>query len=182
VNTSTGAPGTPPVLGVIGGSGVYEIDGLEEARWVAVASPWGRPSDELLVGQLAGQKCVFLPRHGRGHRIPPSDLNSRANIDALKRMGVTEVISLSACGSLRDDLPPGTFVVVDQFIDRTFARAKSFFGEGLVAHVTLAHPVCARLGDALEQACRELSIPAARGGTYLSSMRPACSATCPVCA
>ena len=167
MDTSTGAPGTPPVIGVIGGSGVYEIDGLEEARWIAVASPWGRPSDELLVGRLAGQKCVFLPRHGRGHRIPPSELNSRANIDALKRIGVTEVISLSACGSLREDLPPGTFVVVDQFIDRTFARAKSFFGEGLVAHVTLGRPVCARLGDALEQACRELAIPAARGGTYL---------------
>ena len=110
---------------------------------------------------------MFLPRHGRGHRIPPSELNSRANIDALKRVGVTEVISLSACGSLREDLPPGTFVVVDQFIDRTFARAKSFFGEGLVAHVTLGRPVCARLGDALEQACRELAIPTARGGTYL---------------
>jgi 5'-methylthioadenosine phosphorylase len=167
LNTSTDAPGTPPVVGIIGGSGVYEIDGLEDARWTAVASPWGRPSDELLVGRLGGLGCVFLPRHGRGHRIPPSQLNNLANVDALKRMGVTDVISLSACGSLREDLPPGTFVVVDQFIDRTFARAKSFFGEGLVAHVTLGRPVCARLGDALEQACRELTIPVARGGTYL---------------
>jgi 5'-methylthioadenosine phosphorylase len=167
VSSSTGAPGTPPVIGIIGGSGIYEIDGLEDARWTAVTSPWGQPSDELLIGRLGGQRCVFLPRHGRGHRIPPSELNSRANIDALKRMGVTEVISLSACGSLREDLPPGTFVVVDQFIDRTFARAKSFFGEGLVAHVMLGRPVCARLGDALEQACRELAIPAVRGGTYL---------------
>ena len=167
MSSRTGAPGTPPVIGIIGGSGVYELGGLEGAQWTAVTSPWGQPSDELLIGRLGGQRCVFLPRHGRGHRIPPSELNSRANIDALKRVGVTEVISLSACGSLREDLPPGTFVVVDQFIDRTFARPKSFFGEGLVAHVMLGHPVCARLGDALEQACRELAIPVVRGGTYL---------------
>ena len=161
------APGMPPVIGILGGSGVYDIDGLEGAAWTPVASPWGPPSDELLQGRIDGQKCAFLPRHGRGHRIPPSALNSRANIDALKRSGVTEVLSLSACGSLRADLPPGTFVIVDQFIDRTFARPKSFFGEGLVAHVGLAHPVCPRLGDALEQACRDLAIPVARGGTYL---------------
>ena len=167
MSASEGAPGTPPVIGIIGGSGVYEIDGLEDAQWLAVASPWGRPSDELLVGRLDGQRCVFLPRHGRGHRIPPSELNSRANIDVLKRMGVTELISLSACGSLREHLPPGTFVIVDQFIDRSFARAKSFFGEGLVAHVTLGHPVCARLGNALEQTCRELALLTSRGGTYL---------------
>ena len=167
MSASEGAPGTPPVIGIIGGSGVYEIDGLEDAQWLAVASPWGRPSDELLVGRLDGQRCVFLPRHGRGHRIPPSELNSRANIDVLKRMGVTELISLSACGSLREHLPPGTFVIVDQFIDRSFARAKSFFGEGLVAHVTLGHPVCARLGDALEQTCRELALLTSRGGAYL---------------
>lgn len=159
--------GMPPVVGIIGGSGVYEIDGLEGAAWTAVASPWGLASDDLLQGRIEGQKCTFLPRHGRGHRIPPSELNSRANIDALKRTGATEVLSLSACGSLREDLPPGTFVIVDQFIDRTFARAKSFFGKGLVAHVALAHPVCPRLGDVIEQACRDLGIPAVRGGTYL---------------
>ncbi|MBK8210132.1 MAG: S-methyl-5'-thioadenosine phosphorylase [Rhodospirillales bacterium] len=161
------AAGTPPVVGVIGGSGLYEIEGLEGAAWTAVASPWGQPSDELLQGHIDGQKCVFLPRHGRGHRISPSGLNNRANIDALKRTGTTELLSLSACGSLRSDLPPGTFVIVDQFIDRTFARAKSFFGEGLVAHVGMAHPVCPRLGDVLEQACRDLAIPVVRGGTYL---------------
>lgn len=159
--------GSPPVVGVIGGSGLYEIEGLEGAAWTAVASPWGQPSDELLQGHVDGQKCVFLPRHGRGHRISPSGLNNRANIDALKRTGATELLSLSACGSLRADLPPGTFVIVDQFIDRTFARAKSFFGEGLVAHVGMAHPVCPRLGDVLEQACRDLAIPVVRGGTYL---------------
>jgi 5'-methylthioadenosine phosphorylase len=155
------------VIGILGGSGVYDIDGIEGAAWTPVDSPWGRPSDELLRGRIEGQACAFLPRHGRGHRIPPSELNGRANIDVLKRSGVTEILSLSACGSLRADLPPGTFVIVDQFIDRTFARAKSFFGEGLVAHVALAHPVCPRLGDALEQACRDLAIPVARGGTYL---------------
>jgi len=159
--------GTPPVVGIIGGSGLYEIAGLQGAQWTAVATPWGRPSDELLQGRLDGRPCVFLPRHGRGHRIPPSALNSRANIDALKRLGATEVLSLSACGSLREDLPPGTFVIVDQFIDRTYARAKSFFGDGLVAHVGLAHPVCSRLGDVLEEACRDLAIPVVRGGTYL---------------
>jgi len=161
------APGTPPVVGLIGGSGLYAIEGMEDARWTPSISPWGAPSDELLSGRIGGGACVFLPRHGRGHRISPSDLNNRANIDVLKRSGVTEVISLSACGSLREDLPPGTFVIIDQFIDRTFARAKSFFGEGLVAHVGLGHPVCSRLGDTLEQACRDLGIPAVRGGTYL---------------
>ncbi|HYN39646.1 MAG TPA: S-methyl-5'-thioadenosine phosphorylase, partial [Rhodospirillales bacterium] len=161
------AAGTPPVVGIIGGSGLYEIDGLDGAQWSAIASPWGRPSDDLLQGRIDGQKCTFLPRHGRGHRIPPSSLNNRANIDALKRTGASEVLSLSACGSLREDLVPGTFVIVDQFIDCTFARVKSFFGEGLVAHVGLGHPVCPRLGDVLEQACRDLAIPVARGGTYI---------------
>ena len=156
-----------PVLGVIGGSGVYDIDGLENTRWVKVDSPFGEPSDELLTGELDGQKLVFLPRHGRGHRIPPSELNSRANIDALKRMGVTEILSVSAVGSLKEHLPPGTFVVVDQFIDRTFARAKSFFGTGLVAHVALGHPVCGRLGDAIEASLKELDIKFQRGGTYM---------------
>ena len=165
-------PGTPPVIGVIGGSGVYEIDGLAKARWEKIASPFGAPSDELFFGELDGQPMVFLPRHGRGHRIPPSDLNFRANIDALKRAGVTEVLSISACGSLKDEFPPGTFVVVDQFIDRTFKREKSFFGTGLVAHVGFGRPVCARLGDALETAGRELGISVVRGGTYLAMEGP----------
>ena len=165
-------PGTPPVIGVIGGSGIYEIDGLENTRWEAVSSPFGTPSDELLFGELAGQKMVFLPRHGRGHRIPPSGVNYRANIDAMKRAGVTEILSVSACGSLKEELPPGTFVIADQFIDRTFAREKSFFGEGLVAHVALGHPVCGRLGDAVEEACKEVGIDAVRGGTYLAMEGP----------
>jgi 5'-methylthioadenosine phosphorylase len=156
-----------PVLGIIGGSGVYQIDGLADMRWHKVESPFGVPSDELLFGSLDGQPLVFLPRHGRGHKIPPSEVNFRANIDALKRAGVTEIISVSAVGSLKAELPPGTFVIVDQFIDRTFARAKSFFGSGLVAHVGLGHPVCARLGDAIAQAADETGIPAKRGGTYL---------------
>ena len=168
----TDIPGTPPVIGVIGGSGVYEIDGLENTRWERVESPFGAASDELLFGELNGQQLVFLPRHGRGHRIPPSELNFRANIDALKRAGATEVLSVSACGSLNDELPPGTFVICDQFIDRTFARAKSFFGTGLVAHVGLGHPVCSRLGDAVEAACKALDIPHQRGGTYLAMEGP----------
>ena len=135
-----------PVLGIIGGSGVYDIDGLAGKRWEKVASPFGEPSDELLCGELDGQAMVFLPRHGRGHRIPPSEINFRANIDALKRLGVTDIVSVSAVGSLREHLHPGMFVIVDQFIDRTFARNKSFFGTGLVAHVSMARPVCSRLG------------------------------------
>ncbi len=165
-------PGTPPVIGVIGGSGVYEIDGLENTRWEKVSSPFGEPSDELFFGELEGQQMVFLPRHGRGHRIPPSELNYQANIDCLKRAGVTEIISVSACGSLKDELPPGTFVICDQFIDRTFARQKSFFGTGLVAHVALGHPVCSRLGDAIEEAVKELDIPYQRAGTYLAMEGP----------
>ena len=156
-----------PVLGIIGGSGVYQIDGLVNTEWRKVESPFGAPSDELLFGELDGQKLVFLPRHGRGHRIPPSELNYRANIDAMKRAGCTEIISVSAVGSLKAELPPGTFVIVDQFIDRSFARVKSFFGTGLVAHVGMGHPVCSRLGDALEEAAQELNIPHQRGGTYL---------------
>ncbi|MDD5180074.1 MAG: S-methyl-5'-thioadenosine phosphorylase [Gallionellaceae bacterium] len=155
------------ILGIIGGSGVYDIDGLVNKRWVAVSSPFGAPSDELLFGELNGQQLVFLPRHGRGHKIPPSEINFRANIDALKRAGVTEVISVSAVGSLREHLAPGMFVIVDQFIDRTFARNKSFFGTGLVAHVSMAHPVCKRLGDHIEAAAKEAGITALRGGTYL---------------
>ncbi|WP_340115706.1 S-methyl-5'-thioadenosine phosphorylase [Pelagibius sp. 7325] len=160
-------PGTPPVIGIIGGSGIYEIEGLKDARWREVDSPFGKPSDALLFGELDGQRLVFLPRHGRGHKLAPSGLNFRANIDALKRAGVTEILSLSAVGSLREDLPPGTFVIVDQFIDRTFAREKSFFGTGMVAHVSVADPVCARLGDHLEAAAGELGLPTKRAGTYV---------------
>ena len=155
------------MLAVIGGSGVYDIDGLENTRWVAAESPFGAPSDEVLLGELDGQPLAFLPRHGRGHRLPPSSINFRANIDALKRLGVTQVVSVSAVGSLREDLTPGTFVIVDQFIDRTFAREKSFFGPGLVAHVSMGHPVCARLGDALVEAASAADVRCVRGGTYV---------------
>lgn len=161
-----------PVLGVIGGSGVYEIDGLSDTRWQAVETPWGEPSDELLFGNLEGVDMVFLPRHGRGHVQTPSSINYRANIDAMKRSGVTDIISLSACGSFNEDLPPGTFVIIDQFIDRTFAREKSFFGPGMVGHVSIAHPVSARLGDWCEQAAREVGVPVHRGGTYLCMEGP----------
>ena len=157
----------PERIGIIGGSGIYDIAGLTNKRWEKVASPFGEPSSELLFGELDGHNIVFLPRHGRGHRIPPTEINFHANIDALKRVGVTDVISVSAVGSLREDLPPGTFVIVDQFIDRTFARNKSFFGTGLVAHVSMAYPVCKRLGDHIEMAAREANIPIVRGGTYL---------------
>ncbi len=159
--------GTTPVVGVIGGSGLYEIAGLTNTEWRRIESPFGEPSDELLFGELEGQRVVFLPRHGRGHRIPPSDLNFRANIDCLKRAGVTEIVSVSAVGSLRVELPPGHFVIVDQFIDRTFARRKSFFGPGLTAHVSMAEPVCRRIGDELEAAARALDLPVQRGGCYL---------------
>jgi 5'-methylthioadenosine phosphorylase len=161
-----------PVVGILGGSGVYELDGLANARWERVESPFGAPSDELLFGELHGVSLVFLPRHGRGHRIPPSEVNYRANIDALKRAGVTDLLSLSACGSLREGLSPGTFVLVDQFIDRTFGRERSFFESGLVAHVSMAHPVCRRLGEALEEAAREAGVPAVRGGVYLAMEGP----------
>ncbi len=165
-------PGVP-VLGVIGGSGVYDIDGLSHTRWQRVETPFGEASDELLFGELAGQQLVFLPRHGRGHRLPPTEINFRANIDALKRVGVTDVISVSAVGSLREHLAPGTFLIVDQFIDRTRARTTSFFGTGLVAHVSMAHPVCSRLGTHLENAARAAGIAVARGGTYLVMEGPA---------
>ncbi|MBL8741141.1 MAG: S-methyl-5'-thioadenosine phosphorylase [Myxococcales bacterium] len=155
------------MIGVIGGSGVYQVEGLEKASWRRIRSAFGEPSDELLFGELDGEDVVFLPRHGRGHRIPPTEVNYRANIDALKRVGVTDVISLSAVGSLKEELPPGTFVLVDQFIDRTFAREKSFFGTGLVGHVSMAHPVCKRVGDVLEAAATTVSAKAVRGGTYL---------------
>jgi 5'-methylthioadenosine phosphorylase len=156
-----------PVIGIIGGSGLYDIEGLEEKSWRPVSTPWGAPSDELLFGRLAGVRCVFLPRHGRGHLVSPTHLNYRANIDALKRSGVTDILSLSAVGSLKEELPPGHFVVIDQFIDRSFAREKSFFGDGIVAHVSMANPVCPRLGDAVEAAARDIGLPVSRGGTYL---------------
>ncbi|MGE0254301.1 MAG: S-methyl-5'-thioadenosine phosphorylase [Alphaproteobacteria bacterium] len=156
-----------PVLGIIGGSGLYDIEGLTDVAWRRVESPWGEASDELMFGRLGALPVVFLPRHGRGHRFAPSDINYRANIDAMKRAGVTELISLSAVGSLREDLAPGTFVVVDQFIDRTFARAKSFFGKGMVAHVSMAEPVDHWLGDRLMAAGEGLGLPMVRGGTYM---------------
>ena len=154
-------------IGVIGGSGLYDIEGLQNRQWQKVTTPWGEPSDELLTGTLDGTECVFLPRHGRGHKLSPSHLNYRANIDALKRLGVTHVISLSAVGSLREELPPGMFVIVDQFIDRSFAREKSFFGEGCVAHVSVAHPVCTQMGEVLHAAATALKLAVVRGGTYL---------------
>ncbi len=160
------------MIGVIGGSGVYDIAGLGGAQWVTVETPWGAPSDQILTGSLGGVPMAFLPRHGRGHVHSPTTVPYRANIDALKRLGVTDVISVSACGSLREDLAPGDFVLVDQFVDRTVAREKSFFGTGCVAHVSLAHPTCARLADACEAAARAAGITVHRGGTYLAMEGP----------
>ena len=161
-----------PVLGIVGGSGLYELAGLSETRWVSVDTPWGAPSDQVFLGRLGGAQLAFLPRHGRGHRIPPSEVNYRANIAALKSLGATDVLSLSAVGSLRADLPPGTFVVVDQFIDRTTQRAGSFFGTGLVAHVSMAHPACGRLGRHVLAALDQQGLPHAAGGTYLAMEGP----------
>ncbi len=158
---------TARVIGIIGGSGLYQIEGMTGVRWRRVASPFGRPSDALCFGRLGDVELVFLPRHGRGHPIPPSAINYRANIDALKRVGVTDLISLSAVGSFRENLSPGSFVLVDQFIDRTFARNKSFFGTGCVAHVSMAHPVCGRLGGHLAEAGKSAGMALTRGGTYL---------------
>ena len=162
---------TKTVLGVIGGSGVYEFPGLKDERWERIESPWGEASDALHFGVLptvnGDVEMVFLPRHGRGHVHSPTSINYRANIDVMKRAGVTDIISVSAVGSLKEELPPGTFVIVDQFIDRSFAREKSFFGPGLVAHVSMAEPVCPRLGDHIEAACKANGIAHARGGTYL---------------
>jgi len=159
-------------IGVIGGSGIYNMDGLEEAAWVAGQSPWGAPSDDILTGRLDGVAMAFLPRHGRGHLHAPTSVPYRANIDALKRLGVTDIISVSACGSFRQEMAPGDFVIVDQFIDRTFAREKSFFGTGCVAHVSVAHPTCERLSDACETAGRDAGITIHRGGTYLAMEGP----------
>jgi 5'-methylthioadenosine phosphorylase len=158
---------TSRVIGIIGGSGLYQIDGLADVAWRRIDSPFGGASDEFCFGVLDGTPVVFVPRHGRGHVLPPSAINFRANIDALKRVGVTDIVSLSAVGSLREDLAPGDFVVIDQFVDRTFARDKSFFGPGCVAHVSMAHPVCGRIGDAVAAAASRAGILAKRGGTYL---------------
>ena len=159
-------------IGVIGGSGLYQVDGLEDAQRISVDTPWGKPSDDLLIGYIGGVKFVFLPRHGQGHSLSPTDLNARANIDALKRAGCTDVLSISAVGSLREDLSPGLFVVADQFIDRTFAREKSFFGEGLVAHVSMADPVCPRLSALAAGAARAAGAKVVEGGTYLAMEGP----------
>jgi len=159
-------------LGILGGSGLYDLPGLTDTRWVKVDTPWGAPSDEIFLGRLGAAELAFLPRHARGHRIPPSEVNYRANIAALKSLGVCDVLSLSAVGGLRADLPPGTFVVVDQFVDRTFARDKSFFGTGLVAHVSMAHPVCARLSHHVAAVLAEREVPYVQGGTYLAMEGP----------
>ncbi|MDZ7628771.1 MAG: S-methyl-5'-thioadenosine phosphorylase [Parvularculaceae bacterium] len=156
------------VVGVIGGSGVYALEAIEGAERATIEGPWGPPSGPVIRGRMNGVDVAFLARHGEGHRIPPSEVNYRANIDALKRAGVTDVISVSACGSFREEYAPGVFVIVDQFIDRTSGRAKSFFGTGCVAHVSMADPVCPALGDAIEASCKALSISHHRGGTYLA--------------
>ncbi len=159
-------------LGVIGGSGLYDIEGLKNARWISQDTSWGAPSDQILTGTLGELRLAFLPRHGRGHLIPPTDVNARANIAALKQIGCTDILSLSAVGSLKEGLPPGTFVIVDQFIDRTFAREKSFFGPGLVAHVSMAHPTCPRLAGLAAEAAREAGASVVEGGTYLAMEGP----------
>jgi 5'-methylthioadenosine phosphorylase len=153
------------VIGVIGGSGVYEIDGLEEARWQAVDTPWGAPSDQILTGRIGGVKMAFLPRHGRGHVHSPTSVPYRANIDAMKRLGVTDLVAVSACGSFREEMAPGDFVIVDQFIDRTVLREKSFFGAGCVAHVAFANPTCPTLSAACLTAALDAGITVHDGGT-----------------
>lgn len=159
------------VLGIIGGSGLYEIEGFE-GEWHHIETPWGMPSDHLYIGKMNGLKMVFLPRHGRGHRLSPSDINYRANIDALKRVGVTDLISISACGSFRDHMPPSTFVIIDQFIDRTKGRENSFFGTGCVAHVSMAYPVSEKMSTYAENALKSENIPYHKGGTYLAMEGP----------
>ena len=159
-------------LGIIGGSGLYQVPGIAGGRWETVTSPWGVPSDQIYRGSLHGIDVVFLPRHGRGHRLGPTQLNYRANIDTMKRAGVTDILSLSACGSLKEEMAPGDFVVIDQFIDRTFAREKSFFGEGVVAHVSMAHPVSSRLAGFAAEESAALGVKTHRGGTYLTMEGP----------
>ena len=163
---------TRPLLAILGGSGLYDLPGLADTRWETVDTPWGAPSDQIFRGRLGDAELAFLPRHGRGHRIPPTEVNYRANIAALKSLGATDVLSISAVGGLRADLPPGTFVVVDQFIDRTHARASSFFGTGMVAHVSMAQPVCPRLGDHVQAALAGQGVPHVRGGTYVAIEGP----------
>lgn len=160
------------MIGIIGGSGLYQLEGLVDQHWEAIASPFGAPSDKLLFGQLDGQQLVFLPRHGRGHILSPSDINYRANIDVLKRVGITDIISVSAVGSLKENLKPGTFVIVDQYIDRTVSRDRSFFGRGCVAHVAMAHPTCHRLSSLIHQTAMEIGIDTVSGGTYLAMEGP----------
>ncbi|MEM1162252.1 MAG: S-methyl-5'-thioadenosine phosphorylase, partial [Pseudomonadota bacterium] len=159
-------------IGIIGGSGLYQIEGLQGADWQTVNSPWGTPSDQILTGTLGGVEMAFLPRHGRGHVISPTDINYRANIDALKRVDVTDIISISACGSFREEMAPGDFVLVDQFIDRTVNREKSFFGAGCVAHVSIAHPTCARLRGVLAEAAEAADVKTHDGGCYLAMEGP----------
>src|ERR1700688_1491137 len=163
---------TQAVLGIIGGSGIYDLPGLEHAREQRIETPWGEPSAPLRRGEIAGLPVVFLSRHDKGHRLSPSDINYRANIDVLKRAGVTDLVSLSACGSFKEELPPGTFVLVDQFVDRTHKRESSFFGKGCVAHVSMAHPVSPRLRIHLAAAAEAEGIAFARGGTYLCMEGP----------
>jgi 5'-methylthioadenosine phosphorylase len=161
-----------PILGVIGGSGVYDLPGLTERREERVASPWGEPSDALVTGRIGTTDIVFLPRHGRGHVFSPSDINYRANIDALKRVGVTDLVSLSACGSFKEELPPGHFLLADQFVDRTFRRESTFFGKGCVAHVSMAHPVGPVLQDRIAEAAQAEGVAMARGGVYVCMEGP----------
>jgi len=163
---------TKAVLGIIGGSGIYDLPGLENVREERLASPWGEPSGALRIGEIAGLPVVFLPRHDKGHRLSPSDINYRANIDVLKRAGVTDLVSLSACGSFKEELPPGTFVLIDQFVDRTYKRESSFFGKGLVAHVSMAHPVSPRLRLHIDEASGKIGLPVVRGGTYVCMEGP----------
>src|SRR6195256_5713191 len=163
---------TKAVLGIIGGSGIYDLPGLENVRQKKIKSPWGEPSAALRIGEIAGTAIVFLARHDTGHRLSPSDINYRANIDVLKRAGVTDLVSLSACGSFKQELPPGTFVLVDQFVDRTFKRESSFFGKGCVAHVSVAHPVSPRLQDRIAAAAGAEGVKLARGGTYVCMEGP----------
>lgn len=160
------------ILGIIGGSGLYNIDGIENEQWISVESTFGEPSDQLLIGEVDGQKVVFMPRHGRGHNISPSKINYRANIDVMKRAGVTDLISISACGSFRDHMAPRDFVIVDQFIDRTFAREKTFFDESVVAHVSVAYPTCGGLSNLIMEASKDMPLNVHKGGTYLAMEGP----------
>ena len=166
------AQGAETTVGIIGGTGLYDLEGFENAQWISVQSPFGEPSDDILIGTFESNRVAFLARHGRGHRVPPSQVNYRANIDALKRVGVDRILAFSAVGSLKEELTPGTFVLVDQYMDRTSDRESSFFGPGFVAHVSMADPVCSTMNDAVEQAALGLDIDLVRGGTYLAMNGP----------